>query len=46
MHGFNQGYSVIENLIENDLPDVFLVQEHWLAPCVRELVCLYLRCSY
>jgi len=32
MHGFNQGFSVIENLVENDLPDLFLVQEHWLTP--------------
>ena len=32
MHGFNQGFLVIENLIENDLLDLFLVQEHWLTP--------------
>jgi len=32
MHGINQGFSVIENLIENDLPHLFLVQEHWLTP--------------
>jgi len=32
MHGFNHGFTVIENLIKEDLPDLFLVQEHWLTP--------------
>ena len=32
MHGFNQGFTVIENLIKEDLPDLLLVQEHWLTP--------------
>jgi len=31
MHGFNQGFAVIEHLIKEDLPDLFLVQEHWLT---------------
>jgi len=32
MRGFQQGCSVIEDLITNDKPDVFLLQEHWLTP--------------
>jgi len=32
MHGFNQGYPLIENLINSVKPDVFLLQEHWLTP--------------
>ena len=32
MHGFHQGYSVIEDLIGQAEPDLFLLQEHWLTP--------------
>ena len=32
MRGFYQGCSVIEDLIENDAPDVLMLQEHWLTP--------------
>jgi len=32
MHGFYQGFSVIEYLIKSDAPDIFLLQEHWLTP--------------
>ena len=32
MHGFHQGYSVIEDLITQCEPDLFLLQEHWLTP--------------
>lgn len=32
MHGFHQGFSVIEDLVEHDNPDIFLLQEHWLTP--------------
>ena len=33
MHGFMQGFSVLEDFTKIDnKPDVFLLQEHWLAP--------------
>jgi len=33
MHGFMQGYPVLEDFMNDDnKPDVFLVQEHWLTP--------------
>ena len=32
MHGFNQGYTAMDELINNVNPDVFLCQEHWLTP--------------
>jgi len=32
MHGFNQGYPLIENLINSVKPGIFLLQEHWLTP--------------
>ena len=33
MHGFMQGFSVLEDFTKTDnKPDVFLLQEHWLAP--------------
>jgi exonuclease III len=32
MHGFNQGLSVVRELIETVFPDIFLLQEHWLTP--------------
>ena len=32
LHGFHQGCSVIEDLIAEDKPDIFLLQEHWLTP--------------
>jgi hypothetical protein len=32
MHGFNQGFSAMIDLIDSVSPDIFLVQEHWLTP--------------
>jgi len=32
MHGFMQGYCVLEELIKDVSPDIILVQEHWLTP--------------
>jgi len=32
MHGFYQGFSVIDHLIKSDPPDICLLQEHWLTP--------------
>ena len=32
MHGFQQGYPAVEDLIANRKPDIFLLQEHWLTP--------------
>lgn len=33
MHGFMQGYPVLEDFMNDDnKPDLFLVQEHWLTP--------------
>ena len=32
MHGFNQGYVTINDLIDTYSPDVILLQEHWLTP--------------
>jgi hypothetical protein len=32
MHGFNQGYSAINELMDVHHSDVFLLQEHWLTP--------------
>ena len=32
MHGFQQGCTVIDDLIDEIKPDDFLVQEHWLTP--------------
>ena len=32
MHGFYQGFSVVNELIAIDKPHVFLLQEHWLTP--------------
>jgi exonuclease III len=32
MHGFNQGISVVRELIDTLFPDIFLLQEHWLTP--------------
>ena len=32
MHGFNQGKVVIDDLIKSQLPDLFMLQEHWLTP--------------
>lgn len=37
MHGFNQGYLTITDLIERESPDVFLLQEHWLTPSNLDL---------
>jgi len=33
MHGFNQGYTTVQELIESKSPDIFMIQEHWLTPC-------------
>ena len=32
MHGFNQGYSAVDEMINTIDPDVFFCQEHWLTP--------------
>ena len=32
MHGFHQGCPVIDDMITQYNPDVFLLQEHWLTP--------------
>jgi len=32
MHGFHQGYAVLEDLCNAKSTDVFLLQEHWLTP--------------
>ena len=32
MHGFHQGCQVIDDMITQYNPDVFLLQEHWLTP--------------
>ena len=32
MHGFNQGFAAIDEMIKSLKPDVFLCQEHWLTP--------------
>ena len=32
MHGFLQGLSATKDLIENQLIDIFCLQEHWLSP--------------
>ena len=32
MHGFNQGFAAIDEMIKSLKSDVFLCQEHWLTP--------------
>ena len=32
LHGFNQGCSALNDLIESVNPDIFMLQEHWLTP--------------
>jgi len=32
MHGFNQGCNAVHELVISKLPDIFLLQEHWLTP--------------
>lgn len=32
MYGFYQGFTVVEDLINNEFPDVITLQEHWLTP--------------
>ena len=32
MHGFNQGFSAVDELIHKIDPDAVLCQEHWLTP--------------
>ncbi len=32
MHGYNQGYQTVRDLVCDVKPDIFLLQEHWLTP--------------
>lgn len=32
MHGFNQGFPAIDEMINSIDPDIFLCHEHWLTP--------------
>jgi len=32
MRGFQQGCPVIDDLVADNKPDIFLLQEHWLTP--------------
>jgi len=32
MHGFYQGFTVVEDLINREFPDVIALQEQWLTP--------------
>ena len=32
MHGFNQGYLALDDLIATNCYDVLFLQEHWLTP--------------
>ena len=32
MHGFYQSFTVVEDVMNNELPDVIALQEHWLTP--------------
>ena len=32
LHGFNQGCSALNDLIDSVNPDIFMLQEHWLTP--------------
>jgi exonuclease III len=32
LHGFNQGFPGIRDMISDLSPDVFMIQEHWLTP--------------
>ena len=32
MHGYHQGSSVIMDIINQNNPDIFLLQERWLTP--------------
>ena len=32
MHGYNQGASLVRDIIESKSPDVIMLQEHWLTP--------------
>jgi len=32
MHGFNQGSHTVRDIVLSSLPDVFMLQEHWLTP--------------
>lgn len=32
MHGFNQGLITVRDLIDTIVPDIFMLQEHWLTP--------------
>jgi len=31
LHGFNQGFTGLQNLIQTLCPDVIMLQEHWLS---------------
>ena len=32
LHGFNQGSHGVKDLMKTTIPDVFMLQEHWLSP--------------
>ena len=32
MHGFHQGFSTVLELIKSNVPDIFMLQEHWRTP--------------
>ena len=32
MHGYNQGLSLLHDIISSHTPDLLLLQEHWLTP--------------
>jgi hypothetical protein len=32
MHGFNQGSSLVRDIIDSKFPDIIMLQEHWLTP--------------
>ena len=32
LHGFNQGFTTLRDLLLANTPDIFCLQEHWLTP--------------
>ena len=32
LHGFNQGSHEIKDMVSTFMPDVIMIQEHWLTP--------------
>lgn len=32
LHGYNQGFPMVLDIVSNKQPDVLLLQEHWLGP--------------